>query len=336
MAMDPYDKQYVPGPFGLMNTGAICYLNSFLQMLASCSSLTKAVLGNEEYLSRTKTGAAVAMFVRSYAQKDGAAPDTLRTDIGNRSAEVLRALVSDLRVRRPRVVFGAGQESASEALHHLLDMMEPPDDAPENARDEDSTLVRSVNSPITRLFLHRFRCNIHCRACKQVVSQNTDYAVNFNLFHLDSLKIAPNPQDFSKAVRLQVSSTTDYECPACRVKTTAFRVYNLTMIPEIIFCMFNLYVEYGGTRVARYVPDRLEFPSMAGGKLVFRLVGQVEHGGSLAGGHYWARGLRAGERVYLLNDSSVTISSFAPTPYTYIVVFHFEREEAPAPPEKRE
>lgn len=359
--MDAYDASYAPASFGLNNTGAICYLNSFLQTLAGCTSLTRAILQNADYLGQTRTGKAMLAYFRAFADDRGAKAPPAQ-DIAYLSAGVLSALVADLAVRRPHVRFGNGQESASEALVHILDMMEPPSLAPEEEAALIAAEVRgdgpdalpaihSAESPITRLFLHRFRCDLHCRKCKKVVSKETDYAVNFNLFHFDRLRTQPATlEEFSKAVRLQVSATEDYKCDECfkakkseaaargedpakvvADKTTAFRVYNLTMVPEIIFCHFNLYVGYGGVRRLRYFPDRLEFPAVDGGKLVFRLVGQIEHAGSLAGGHYWARGLRAGDRVHLLNDTGVSPTAFAPTPNTYIVAYHYTGRLPPPP-----
>lgn len=347
--MDPYDLSLAPQAFGLNNTGVICYLNSFLQMLAGCTSLVRAVLQNADYVSQTRTGAAMLAYFRAFSAIDEAGHVVARAqpaqDISLLSSSVLSALTDDLRARRPWVHFGGGQESASEALVHILDMMEPP----RLSAEEEAALisnkspadappgrpveihVASAESPITRLFLHRFRCELHCRKCRKVVSKETDYAVVFNLFHFDTLRVQPaTVADFSKAVRLQVSETNDYTCPTCNEKTKAFRVYNLTMVPEIIVCSFNLYVGYGGVRRARYFPERVEFLAVDGGKLVFRLVGQVEHAGSLSGGHYWARGLRAGERIHLLNDTGVSPTSFAPTPNTYMLAFHYVGHE-PAP-----
>ncbi len=338
-AMDPYDRTLVPAPFGLNNTGAICYLNSFLQVLAGCSSFTRAVLQNKEYLRQTRTGTAVLNFVESYASQ-GPVPG-----IEYESAHVLGALQTDLRARRPNVRFGAGQESASEALVHLLDMMEPPKTlgghgaSGKPPASPDGLPVESSESPITRLFLHRFRCDTHCRQCRGVVSRVTDYAVNFNLFHIDGLREPPvTVAKFSDAIRLQISTVEGYSCESCAagqgnaVRSTGYRVYNLTMIPEIVFCMFNIYAGYGPVRRLRYFPDRLEIPaSQKGMKHVFRLVGQIEHSsGSLEGGHYWARALRAGG-VYLFNDASVSPASFVASPTTYIIAYHYDRTTAAEP-----
>lgn len=328
--MDRYDAALVPVAFGLNNTGAICYLNSFLQMLAGCSAFVRAVLQNADYLARSRTGKAVLDFVRAFATQGGprSPPDS---NVAFLSASVLSALTADLAARRPYVRFGAGQESASEALVHLLDMMDPP----QTSVAAESSLgahVTSIESPITRLFLHRFRCDLVCRQCQKVVSVMTDYAVVFHLFYFDRLRRQPaTPDDFAKALKLHVTSTDDYQCPECKKKTTAFRVYHLTMSPEIMVCAFNIYVgKFGhGERRARYFPERQVFPSVDRGSLTFRIVGQIEHSGSLSSGHYWARGLRNDGVVYRFNDTGVSPASFVPTPETYMVAYHYESSAPP-------
>jgi len=318
--MDAIDPKFLPNGFGLYNTGAICYLNSLLQMLASCTAFTRAVIANCDYVKMTLTGRAVLEFVLAYG---GA------SDVTMHSSRILDALVTDMRRRRPGARFGVGQESASEALVHLLDMMEPEKEgdaksAPPVAA-ESGKYPSSIESPITRLFLHRFRCDLHCRACRKRVSSTTEHMICFNMFKIDRLKHPPNDvKSFSDAVRLDVSAVSDYECPGCHRRTDAYRVYRLSMVPEIIVCSFNQYNGFGGGKRMRYFPNRIEMPASAGGMLQFILVGQVEHSGGLDGGHYWARGLRS-SGICLLNDTSVSPSAFQPTPGTYLVAYHYIR-----------
>lgn len=318
--MDAYDPSLVPRPFGLQNTGAICYLNSFLQSLAGCSAFVRAVTQNREYMMATKTGAAMYQFITSMDD-----PDMVR----NLSARVLHALVQDLRVRRPNTHFGGGQESASEALVLILEMIEVPGEP----------------KVISDLFNHRFRCDLMCMTCKQLVSKNTEFAVNFNMFHLDEyVKYPDTVEDFSNAIRKQLSTVSDYKCPKCpclrcgslpvdekcpNCKTpsptvTAKRLHTLTRVPEIMFCMFNIYRRH----TKHYFPPRLEFPSKEGNKLHYMLIGQIEHSGTLSGGHYWARGLRKKDPytnqlgAFVMNDSSTAPSVLEPTDGTYIVVYN--------------
>lgn len=351
--MDAYASENTPDGFGLNNTGVICYFNSFLQALVGCPAFTRAVLQHKGYVMATRTGSAMVEFISAFASlRDEFAISAPRPDIMMLSEMVLRALVADLAVRRPRVRFGCGQESASEALMQLLDMMEPA--IPHERKDAPPAPLAS-NSPITKLFIHRFRCDMHCRGCNKIVSKNSDHAVNFNLFHIDEMAVPPTSvESFSAAMRRQVSIVTEYRCPLCPcskcggpqgdltgkcadrncdaaiAQTTAIRVYHLTMVPEIIFCMFNMYEGFGGHRIARYFPERLEFPATETGNINYRMVAQVEQSGSLAGGHYWARGLRRGERVILFNDAGMAPSTFTPTANTYFVVYHYADADADA------
>ena len=308
--MNSYDSTLAPPAFGLNNTGAICYLNSFLQMMVGCTSLSRAILDNPDYMQKTKTGAAMLEYFQA-----ATAPSPAR--IALLSSKVLVALRADLATRRPKVKFGSGQESASEALILILDMMEPP---------KSGQLTRvSHDSPTTSLFINRVRCALQCRECKSVTSKTEDYSVMMNLFHIDHLKTkVTTPKEFSDAIRTQISETNDFTCSKCRKKTNALRTYNLTMIPEIIVCSFNIYARNGVARTPRYFPLTLEFPATAGGTMLYKLVGQIEHSGSLAGGHYWARGLRK-NGVFRLNDTSAAPSTFEPTRGTYIVAYHYDR-----------
>lgn len=323
--MDPYDPELAPRAFGMNNTGVICYFNSFLQVLVGCTAFTRAVLANPEYLRRTPTGEAVLAFVEAY---------TSGAEVAPMSARVLGALVGDLARRRPHVRFGGGQESASEALVHLLDMMEPG-----GAKLGDAPLADSIQSPITSLFLHRYSQKMYCAVCSkranrpEPVSDKLEYAVNFNLFHFTDQDLGREAAAaataearaeamaaaFAKAIRQRREVIEGYHCLTCGGHVRALEVLNLILIPEIIFCMFNAY----GHKTARYFPLTLELPAREGGRLRFRLVGQVEHSGSLGGGHYWARALRR-DGVYLLNDTGVSPAAFGPSAATYIIVYHYE------------
>ncbi|NBU11561.1 MAG: hypothetical protein EBS84_21580, partial [Proteobacteria bacterium] len=110
----------------------------------------------------------------------------------------------------------------------------------------------------------------------------TDHAIIFNMFHFDRLPGGPpaTPEEFSRALRTVVEPVTGYRCPACARVTRAARVYSLKMIPEVLFCAFNLYDRLGGQfggHYARYFPPSVRIPAAAGGAYEYRLVGQVEH-----------------------------------------------------------
>lgn len=299
--------------FGLANSGATCYLNSLLQGLASCPALVRA-LAAPAPAGASATRAALGAFFARAAQAPPQAPE---------SAPVLAALVADLARRRPATRFGAGQESASEALVLLLEMAADPE--------------------LDRLLTCRWRCTAVCggAACGTGggagASDQKDEAPLLELFHLDGQPPA-TPADFARALRLQISaldaSAAPAACAACRAPARA-RVYRLTLAPEVLVGVLNLYEGYaGGARRQRYLPARFALPAAAGGDLAYRLVATVEHAGTLAGGHYWARGLRAtpdgGQAPYLLNDLNVMPAPLEPSPNTYLAFWHRVAEPAPA------
>src|SRR5271166_1649456 len=98
-AMDPYDGGLAPPPFGLNNTGVICYLNSFLQMLAGCTSMARKILQNEEYLAKTETGRAMYNFFSAFTylavDNNYYARDVAEREIALLSSRVLSALMRD-------------------------------------------------------------------------------------------------------------------------------------------------------------------------------------------------------------------------------------------------
>jgi ubiquitin C-terminal hydrolase len=299
--MQVLDLSILPSPMGLNNTGSICYLNSFLQSLLSCSSFISTAKTNRENLCKTSTGEGVLSLINGM----------LSSDFQFKSSQLLSKLIIDLNKRRPFVKFGNGQESSSEVFIHILEMLNKED---------------NLDNPIIKLFLYRLRCSLFCKGCKKIVSYITDYSVIFNLYYFDSLKHKPDtPESFSDNILRFLSETEDYKCSQCQTKTNTCRSYTISMISEIIVCVFNLYVEYGGSRIARYFPLSFNIPGVDGNSLVYKLVAQIEHSGSLSGGHYWARCIRNDGKTYLFNDSSVSESSFTPSPNTYMIIYHITK-----------
>ena len=99
------------------------------------------------------------------------------------------------------------------------------------------------------------------------------------------------------------------------------------MIPEILPIIFKKYDnKMKKLEVKTLFPEKLEFTASGGKKkLVYKLVAQCEHSGTLNGGHYYAIGLRK-DGWKLLNDSFVTDGTPGPTNNTYMVFYHFEKE----------
>jgi ubiquitin C-terminal hydrolase len=291
--MQTYNIEAVPQPFGLINPGVICHFNALLQSLVSCPQLVEVIYTNHTYLSQTITGKALYNFV--YAAVPHFRHASEKAFTASTTPSVLQALITDLRSRKPTVQYGHSQESTSEGLILLLEMIEIP----------------HTKSPITRLFLHRFEECVICK-CGHSITQ-TDSSVHFNLFSLGSE--INNPEKFAEVMKGHETEIVDYTCDSCKVTGLCQKKYTLQMIPEILVCILNKY----GTRCAQYFPELVQFPSISGEKLKYCQVAQVEHSGTLRSGHYCARALRQDKNVYALNDMRISKSEFGPQCETYMV-----------------
>lgn len=362
----PFDEKGVPRPFGLNNTGVICHFNALLQGLASCTAFTQTVVANREYMAQTPTGSALYNYVR--AVQSSAADPAFQVDMTH-SGRVLAALVGDLRHRRPRFQFGSGMESATEGLVLLLDMIEPPSAKASSVEEEGADAAASEGqktNPIARLFHIRIRDRVWCRACSKgslrsdlnapesagVVSTRHDLLYQFHYFHYDLRRqqaekdaaakgatFQESPKDFTSGVLARLDPLLDYKCEQCTKaerKTPSgqvYRLYELRRMPTILVVLFNQYQKH--TR--RYFPKHIRIEGVVdGGDLTYRQVAQIEHSGSLHGGHYWARGLRqprappvAGApppplTAYVLNDGTTAPNALGPEATVYTVIYHFD------------
>lgn len=328
--LDLYNSRCVPEPFGLENTGVICYFNSLLQAVVSCPAVVGAAFDNRAYLASTATGRALYDYFWAAAPRGrppSAAPFADIKPIGAASAKVLAALHTDLRARRPRLatVFGPGQQSASEALVMLLDMT---DDPTPIDRDNSGRPTLAEN-PIARAFYHRYRARIYCRMCQARTSEEKlDIAVQFEFFHYDQNPPADSGS-FSQSILQYSTDLSGYRCERCGTAAGAYRRYSLTMIPEVFVVLFNVYDAQA--RKARYFPENFTVPALGGGGISFRQVAQVQHFGNVQSGHYTARGSRAlpGKaagaaplQTYEFNDMSCSPAAFGPADSVYLVFYH--------------
>jgi ubiquitin C-terminal hydrolase len=184
--------------------------------------------------------------------------------------------------------FGNGQESASEAFTLLLNHIN--------------------NSELNSLFTSRYRYIVKCNKCNYITPEVSDHSFIINIFNSNALA--------ENNILNQIGFLEDYKCDNCK-QNGCFKQSKLTMLSEILIFSFNVYYE----KKIHYFPNTLIFPGKNGIKLTYKLISQIEHSGSLSGGHYWSRVLRK-DGVYLCNDNSYSKSSFSPTEGTYLVCYH--------------
>jgi ubiquitin C-terminal hydrolase len=259
---------------GFINTGNICYWNALMQCLISCRSIN-AVLDADSHDDLE------VEFKKLYA-----------THNQEQSSKVLRRFLTKLRSNNTS--FGTMQESASEGLILLLDV-----------------LPYKVNN----LFWHRYRRQAICSNCHKGGDIKREETKHFELF--EDLPIN-NPEDFAEQLLYRRSEIDEYKCDHCGVKDRAMREEHLTMTSEIIVILFNKYNAINKFKVA-YCPDEFSLPAV-NGKFVYRLVGKIHHTGTLNGGHYWASVKR--DKWYRADDSSITQIELSNDTLTYIAFYH--------------
>lgn len=190
--------------------------------------------------------------------------------------------------------FGYGQECAAEGLTLLLDTIRAP--------------------AVTDVLTYRYRVGRVCFPCKAVAEdshkENLGHAIR--MFHYDG------KESFIDALKLQVDEL-DHSEFACSCGNMQSRVYRLTMLPEVVVVQFN---KFFGKRLLPF-PEEFVVDGTAGQKMKFRQVAQIEHSGSMHGGHYWALCRRA-DGIYCLNDQSCSrVPGFAPTVNTHMVFYSY-------------
>jgi ubiquitin C-terminal hydrolase len=288
-----YDPKYVPAEFGLNNTGVICWCNSILQLLLSCPSLNKTLLECEEELRDNRFATEYINLLKILLPNEGPNGVNLST-ISIYSAKILNAFMYEMKRARRNFSIGRSQECVDEALTLFIDMFN----------------CQKVN----KLFLNSYELIIKCTGCNKQVSTVRDNSYRIELF---CEKKFNSVEDFCTYIRYHPSEHDEYTCE-CGFKMKKFlRVEKLKMLREIVVIIFNKFQ----AKDNRWFPTELEFNSTNGKKLKYKLVAQIEHGGTMHGGHYKSKGVR-GDKVCGFNDSSVYADALGPTPSTYMIAYH--------------
>lgn len=290
-----YDSEYVPDPFGLQNTGVICWCNSILQVLLSCSALNKTILDCEAELEENEFAREYIRLLKAIVPNSPDADPIDPAKFSAASINVLTGFVKQLKIKGLTFRIGSSQECADEAFTLFIDMFDHP--------------------KISKLFSNVYELTIKCKSCSKTVSQIRDQSFKINLF---SEKKLQTQEQFCTFIRIHPSELEYYKCEHCNtVMTNSYRLERLKMLREIVVITFNKY----HSKVDRWFPGDLEFMAKNGGSLKYKLIGQIEHGGTMHGGHYYANALRGG-KWKRFNDSYVGDAEPGPTPQTYMVVYH--------------
>lgn len=214
-------EEKIPSAKGLNNTGVICYFNSLLQTLSSCTSLI-------DELQQIETKNELIKTLQQYIEDLNGDKQVFQW-----SSSILRALVAQLARNNKRLTFGSGQESASECFILMLEML--------NCKQ------------IYSLFNNKYENMVVCQSCKKIVATETNIIPQINLFA--NVKIT-TPEQFASHICTNKSEISGYKCEKCG-KSNAIHLHQYRSAPEIIVVMLNKYFH----KTNRWFPFEFELPS---------------------------------------------------------------------------
>jgi len=308
-----YDESYLIKPNGFINIGALCYSNSLLQCLLSCTSIFKTLIQNKDkpHIKQNLLAQSLINLYNNIVEGK---------DVSSMNIPIWREILNISQKRLGGIHMSTGQEDAHEGLCMFLESMD------------------NIGE-VKRLFQHRYRTQIYCDNCKRNTVDKYETNLTFEVqptLHNEQLdKFKDRDVYYNRTmtlndfIRVQNGYVDEkFKCPVCSVASSKFQRTTLTMAPEILPILLKKYHEKINTDFPRYI----EIPMINSDRVLkYKLVAQSEHVGNQHGGHYYSVCLRKDINNklnwYLLNDNSTQLVNQAPTPSTYILFYHIEKIE---------
>ncbi len=312
--MIPYNKKFVPYPFGLHNSGAICWFNSLIQSLLSCSSFNELCLSDDKY----KQNNILSEYITILQYGLGLSNDNRNVFPGQNHSKIIALIRQSQHKSKSRVKLGSGQQDADEGLKLLIDAID--------------------NRDVLELFQIRYRAHIYCGLCKNIHHSNPDvgdpnYTVEIAMDIFNDKKEEDHANIIQKyIIEHNEFIDNDYICPSCNKPGPKMKIAKIKLIPEVLIILFKKYTNEinGRTVQVQALKKNIKFPKYLEfnrGGLKYTLVSQCEHSGALGGGHYWAVSQRKQTmdilQSYNLNDTGVNPAEFRSTANTYLVFYNY-------------
>lgn len=324
MSLISYNPSVELPAFGLINTGVICYFNSVVQSMLSCTSFIEVIKNyqhKKEYIKNPillKLIEIIELTDEWIVLSGDESQEQRKNDIAdllhNISPSIWREMVMFLcrKNKQPVRGFLNGQQCAREGYHCLMESLD-------------------AFSDIQNLFIHRYNSLVRCFKCDEWVS---DKECVYNLFEVQpdlhtpqvdqfkcyDLDLYTKGQSMNEFLQKQPGYVEDFICPKCKNTDIKYNVNYLVMAPEILVVLSKKYTAGRKLDVFTDFPNHMEFAGSSG-VLKYEAVSQIEHVGGLNGGHYWAISKRK-DGWFQLNDMCVSASQFCPTNNTYMVFYH--------------
>jgi ubiquitin C-terminal hydrolase len=293
MNLIKYDKQLITPPVGLRNINVLCYLNSLIQALMSCSSVNMYFLKNEQIHIINKNTVAIE-YTRLLKRSIISNPHNVLDP-----SPLFNVFISKVNEINPSGSFGKGQEDTGEMLHLFL----------ETINDDE----------LYRLFMHRYMSTVWCINCKKQLVKGTDKSM---VIEIPNSYNPLNENSFNEHIR-QNNAPHKHICKYCKYEK-CYSTYQLTYAPEVIIVMFHK----SNYKKKIDFPEKLIFQSSNSNIIKYEITAKIEHYGNKNSGHYTAHSYRYhknSEGIYKFDDEiSKMEGSFKPTANTYFVFYNYK------------
>ena len=306
----PFKPNFLIYPFGLYNNSIICYFNSLIQALLSCTRITEYLLYNKEKFKNNNFIKIYINIIKKYIQTENHSNFLVDND----NLILFNELIQSLKLKNIR--FGYDQEDSGELLLLLLDV---------------------INDPfINNLFLHKYKCNIYCKNCKKINEVKEDSSIFFEVDITEinnnflNYEIDKHLSNLNKYIRNNFSDLDNYNCSQCQNKNINIKINRLTLVPTIIVINLNKYIK----KYDFQYPIELVFINkLLNNCYKYKLVSTINHSGTQNFGHYIAKSIRKNHEylsynsnefeIYLLNDTSYNKDNFKAHANSYLLFYHY-------------
>lgn len=311
MDLKEYDTRLQIEANGLRNTGVICYFNSLIQSLLSCTSFIQTILdvGYSQNMDKPTGHNKGSLASNELWQVLFYICSKLKSNPSDWSSTysiaIYKMFMKEIKKQNKQTNLGNGQEDAQEALLLFLDCLET-----------------KTHNDVSKLFQHRYRCFITCPECHNIHEMN-NLTGSIRIFSYIDEQDSKN-HTLNNFIRSHNGETDDkHICTNCDFKGIKKIRYVLTMLPEIFIVLFKKY----NKKWISNRPESLSFVTNTkynNKNMNYMLVSQIEHTGNRDGGHYWCRSLRQ-DGIYVLNDMNITEEKHwqSGEPNIYIAFYHY-------------
>jgi len=309
MSLTKFNYDFLIQPFGLHNSGSLCYLNSLIQSVLSSPSFVQLLYSHEDEFQHA--GDNLGTRLLTVCKQFDCGPDFLNTTDSSPFRQSQIADVSGVlrEIQRIRTSSGMGgtlhthtQEDVFEGFKFLIESLDSTDSI-------DGEVFLSN-------FAVRHRLTIHCGACNKQHNADKSSApseIMVNMADRDPLlqKNLESQEMVEKYIKTHMLYPDDYRCEDCNVKNNQAlgelyvkQFYSLARISSVIVLSFhhnhsvlleNAFARPGTPKKERTVawfPQELTFLDVGKKLLKYKIIAQIEQYGSLSSGHYIAKCLR--------------------------------------------